>query len=139
MYWAFKKITGSHYHFIAYLSLLNDRPNSFYHLNFNIFFRILVTGRRGGERTFVFNFKLYFSKSVTVLQWFAIHLTCLCVQTYAGNQENYFSIRTFFLRKFYLFLKLDLVSKLNLDSIWFEVVLTFVLYWYLCLNFNLKV
>lgn len=31
------KITGSYYHFIAYLSLLNDRLNSFYHLNFNFF------------------------------------------------------------------------------------------------------
>lgn len=104
--------------FIAYLSLLNDRPNSFYHLNFNIFFsNFSYRERERGGRTLVFNFKLYFSKPVTVLQWFAIHLTCLCVQTYAENQENYFSIRTFFLRKFYLFLKLDLVSKLNLDSI----------------------
>lgn len=34
---SFQKITGSYYHFIAYLSLLNDRPNSFYHLNFNFF------------------------------------------------------------------------------------------------------
>lgn len=34
---SFQKITGSYYHFIAYLSLLNDWPNSFYHLNFNFF------------------------------------------------------------------------------------------------------
>lgn len=34
---SFQKITGSYYHFIAYLSLLNDRPNSFYHLNLNFF------------------------------------------------------------------------------------------------------
>lgn len=34
---SFQKITGSYYHFIAYLSLLYDRPNSFYHLNFNFF------------------------------------------------------------------------------------------------------
>lgn len=34
---SFQKIAGSYYHFNAYLSLLNDRPNSFYHLNFNFF------------------------------------------------------------------------------------------------------
>lgn len=77
---SFQKITGSYYHFIAYLSLLNDRPNSFYHLNFN-FFRILVT--EGG--TFVFNIKFCFFQS-QALSWM------VCNPSYLFTKEVFANI-----------------------------------------------
>lgn len=59
---SFQKITGSYYHFIAYLSLLNDRPNSFYHLNFNF----SNFSNRGGNICLQYQI-LFFPKPGTVL------------------------------------------------------------------------
>lgn len=82
---SFQKITGSYYHFIAYLSLLNDRPNSFYHLNFNFF---EFQQHRGEHLSSISN--SVFSKARHCLEWFAIHLTYLLrkyLQTYAAQTK----------------------------------------------------